>query len=160
MTITILDSTKSDTLRCKYIKNFINTSSLYYKENIERKILFSDGLCYTDYLWDCLLKPTVISECKANQFLQGKRRMFIMWDIHSCERILIPNYWKFPKTKIISTDAGIESFKHDLPEDVYIFDDTFSWSVIYTHETDEKEDRYCLFVDKGFRNIPDKSVFG
>mgnify|MGYP004473051747 FL=1 len=160
MTITILDSTKSDTLRCEYIKNFINTSSLYYKENIERKILFSDGLCYTGYLWDCLLKPTVISECKANQFLQGKRRMFIMWDIHSCERILIPNYWKFPKTKIISTDAGIESFKHDLPEDVYIFDDTFSWSVIYTHETDEKEERYCLFVDKGFRNIPDKSVFG
>ena len=160
MTITILDSTKSDTLRCEYIKNFINTSSLYYKENIERKILFSDGLCYTGYLWDYLLKPTVISECKANQFLQGKRRMFIMWDIHSCERILIPNYWKFPKTKIISTDAGIESFKHDLPEDVYIFDDTFSWSVIYTHETDEKEDRYCLFVDKGFRNIPDKSAFG
>lgn len=160
MTITILDSTKSDTLRCEYIKNFINTSSLYYKENIERKTLFSDGLCYTGYLWDCLLKPTVISECKANQFLQGKRRMFIMWDIHSCERILIPNYWKFPKTKIISTDAGIESFKHDLPEDVYIFDDTFSWSVIYTHETDEKGDRYCLFVDKGFRNIPDKSVFG
>lgn len=160
MAITILDSTKSDTLRCEYIKNFINTSSLYYKENIERKILFSDGLYYTGYLWDCLLKPTVISECKANQFLQGKRRMFIMWDIHSCERILIPNYWKFPKTKIISTDAGIESFKHDLPEDVYIFDDTFSWSVIYTHETDEKEDRYCLFVDKGFRNIPDKSVFG
>ena len=160
MTITILDSTKSDTLRCEYIKNFINTSSLYYKENIERKIFFSDGLCYTGYLWDRLLKPTVISECKANQFLQGKRRMFIMWDIHSCERILIPNYWKFPKTKIISTDAGIESFKHDLPEDVYIFDDTFSWSVIYTHETDEKEDRYCLFVDKGFRNIPDKSVFG
>ena len=160
MTITILDSTKSDTLRCEYIKNFINTSSLYYKENIERKILFSDGLCYTGYLWDCLLKPTVISECKANQFLQGKRRMCIMWDIHSCERILIPNYWKFPKTKIISTDAGIESFKHDLPEDVYIFDDTFSWSVIYTHETDEKWDRYCLFVDKGFRNIPDKSVFG
>ena len=72
MTITILDSTKSDTLRCEYIKNFINTSSLYYKENIERKILFSDGLCYTGYLWDCLLKPTVISECKANQFLQGK----------------------------------------------------------------------------------------
>lgn len=158
--MTILDSTKSDTLRFEYIKNFINTSSLYYKENIERKILFSDGLCYTGYLWDCLLKPTVISEYKANQFLQGKRRIFIMWDIHSCERILIPDYWKFPKTKIICTDAWMESFKHNLPEDVYVFDDTFSWSVIFTHETDEKEERYCLFVDKGFRNIPDKSAFG
>lgn len=148
--MTILNSTKSDILRCEYIKNFVNTSSLYYKKNIEQKILFSDGLCYTGYLWDCLLKPTVISEYKAEQFLQEKRRIFIMWDIHSCERILIPNYWKFPKTNVIFTDAWTESFKHNLPEDVYVFDDTFRWSVIFTHETDEKEERYCLFVDKEY----------
>lgn len=151
--MTILDLTKSDILRCEYIKNFINTSSLYYKENIEQKIMFSDGLCYTGYLWDCLLKPTVISEYEASQFLQGKQRIFIMWDIHSCERILIPDYWKFPKTNILFTDAWQESFKQNLPEDVYVFDDTFSWSVIFTHETNENEERYCLFVDKSFINL-------
>ena len=158
--MTILNSTKSDILRCEYIKNFVNTSSLYYKKNIEQKILFSDGLCYTGYLWDCLLKPTVISEYKAEQFLQEKQRIFIMWDIHSCDRILIPDYWKFPKTRILGADNWLETFKDDLPEDVYVFDDTFSWSVIYTHETDEKDERYCLFVDKGFRNNTDKSVLG
>lgn len=152
--MTILNSTKSDILRCEYIKNFVNTSSLYYRKNIEQKTLFSDGLCYTGYLWDCLLKPTVISEYKAEQFLQEKRRIFIMWDIHSCERILIPNYWKFPKTNVICTDAWSESFKHNLPEDVYVFDDTFRWSVIFTHETDEKEERYCLLIKNTIAALP------
>ena len=70
-----------------------------------------------------------------------------MWDMHSCEKIWIPDYWKFPKTKILCTDAWTESLKYKLPEDVYVFDDTFSWSVIFTHETNEKEERYCLLAD-------------
>lgn len=151
----ILDSKESDVLRCNYIKNFVDTGSIYYKENIEQKTMFSDGLCYTGYLWDCLLNSSIILENKAEQLLQEKRKIFIMWDIHSSDRILIPDYWKFPKSKVLSADAWVEKFKDDLPEDVYVFDDTFSWSVIYTHETDVKDNRYCLFVDKSFRNSPD-----
>ena len=98
----ILDSKKSDALRGNYIKNFVDTDSTYYKENIEQKTMFSDGLCYTGYLWDCLLNPSIISESKADQLLKDKQKIFIMWDIHSCERILIPDYWKFPKTRILS----------------------------------------------------------
>ena len=144
----ILDSKKSDVLRGNYIRNFVDTDSTYYKENIEQKTMFSDGLCYTGYLWDCLLKPSIILENKAEQILQEKRKIFIMWDIHSCDRILVPDYWKFPKTKVLYADAWAETFKDDLPEDIYVFDGTFSWSVIYTHETDLKNNRYCLFVER------------
>ena len=143
----VLDATKSDALRCEYIKAFVNTASPYYEENIERKTMYSDGVCYTGYLWDCLLNPSIISEHEAQQLLKDKRCIFIMWDIHSCERILIPNYWKFPKTRILRTTAWLETFKADLPEDVYLFDDTLSWSVIFTHETDAKDNRYCLYID-------------
>ena len=156
----ILDSQKSDALRCNYINNFVDIASTYYKENIEQKTMFSDGLCYTGYLWDCLLNPSIISESKADQLLKDKQKIFIMWDIHSCDRILIPDYWKFPKTRILGADNWLETFKDDLPEDVYVFDDTFSWSVIFTHETDVKENRYCLYVNKGFMNNTDKSVLG
>ena len=145
----VLDSTKSDALRYKYIKTFVNTASSYYKENIERKTKYIDGLCYIGYLWDCLLCPSVISEHEADRLLQEKQRLFIMWDIHTCERILIPNYWKFPKTGVLCANTWIEQFKTDLPEDVYVFDDTLSWSIIYTHETDLKGQRYCLYTKIG-----------
>lgn len=154
----VLDSKKSDTLRCNYIKNFVDTVSAYYKENIESKTMFSDRLCYTGYLWDCLQNPSIISECEADKFLSGKQKIFIMWDIHSCERIFIPDYWKFPKTKLLYTDTWVETYKASLPEDVYVFDDTLSWSVIYTHETDANNNRYCLLLDKDFQNISNKFV--
>lgn len=157
--MTILDSTESGALRCDYIRNFVNTASSYYKKNIERKEMFSDGRCYTGYLWDCLLNPSIISEYEADQLLQEKRRVFIMWDIHSCERILIPEYWKFPKSRVLYADAWLESFKDDLPEDLYLFDDTLSWSVIYTHETDVEGNRYCLFIDRCCGNALGKSAF-
>ena len=147
MSILVLDLKKSDELRDEYIKSFIDTSSSYYKEDIEQKTLFSDGFCYIGYLWDCLLKPTIISEYKANHFLEDKGIVYIMWDIHSSERIFIDDYWKFPKNQILCTDEKIESLKSDLPEDIYVFDDTFSWTVVFTHEYNDKDRRYCLFMD-------------
>ena len=35
----------------------------------------------------------------------------------------------------------------DLPEDIYIFDDTYSWTIALTHETDAQKRPYCLFTD-------------
>lgn len=139
-----LPQKKSDTLRLKYIDVFLNTSSEYYKNNIQQKRMFIDGPCYTGYLWDCLRNPVIISEHQADELLQKKRGIYMMWDIHSCERILIPKYWKFPKTSVLYADAWSETIKDSLPEDVYVFDDTFSWSIIYTHETDIRNNRYCL----------------
>lgn len=144
----VLDSAKSDDLRCEYIKTFVNTVSPYYIENIKHKTMFSDGLCYIGYLWDCLINPNIVLEYAADKLLQEKRKLFIMWDIHSCERILIPDYWKFPKSRVLYTDNWLDAFKSELPEDVYMFDDTFNWSIIYTHETDVKGNRYCLYIDK------------
>lgn len=152
----VLDTLQSDELRYKYIQNFVDLTSNYYIENIQRKAKFSDGLCYIGYLWDCLINPQIISENEATQVLQKKRKIFIMWDIHSCERILIPHYWKYPKSRILYTNKWLDALRANLPEDLYLFDDTFSWSVIYTHETDMKGNRYCIYLDKGFRNNLDK----
>ena len=142
-----LDTTKSEELRLKYIRNFIDTTKAYYINFIEQKIKFSDGLCYTGYLWDCLKNPRTISETEVSHILQGKQNIYIMWDIHSCERIFISNYWKYPKTSVLSVISWSDSIKSDLPKDIYLFDDTFSWSVIFTHETDEQNNKYCLYVD-------------
>lgn len=142
----ILDEFKSNELRCKYIGSFVDTTSDYFVKNIEKKTKFSDGECYVGYLWDCLQNPQVISASKANEILKEKSNIFIMWDIHSYERVFIPNYWKYPKTRILSTDKWGDSLKVELPEDIYLFDETFRWSVVFTHETDEKGRDYCIYI--------------
>ena len=35
----------------------------------------------------------------------------------------------------------------DLPEDIYIFDDTYSWTIALTHDTDAQERPHCLSAD-------------
>lgn len=143
----VLDNLQSDKLRSEYIRNFVDTTKEYYVNLIEQKTKFSDGVCYIGYLWDCLKNPQVIPEAEAKRILQEKQNIYIMWDIHSCERILIPNYWKYPKESVLSVDSWLASLKSSLPEDIYLFDDTFSWSVIFTHETDEQNNNFCLYTE-------------
>lgn len=145
--MTVLGQSKSDILRNEYISAFVNCDSPHYRKFIEQKRMFTDGMCYVGYLWDCLLNMDVISEYRAKMMLTEKRDVFIMWDIHSCERIFIPDYWKYPKTSVLYAAEWSDSLMSDLPEDLYLFDETFMWSVIFIHETNDKGRRYCLYVE-------------
>ena len=144
----VLNQSKSNILRNEYINALVNCDSPYYKKYIEQKRMFVDGMCYVGYLWDCLLNKVVISEYRAKLMLTEKNNIFIMWDIHSCERIFIPDYWKYPKTSVLYAAEWSDSLMSNLPEDLYLFDETFRWSVIFTHETSDKGRRYCLCVER------------
>lgn len=142
----VLDVLESNRLREKYISTFINTDSKYYIDRIKTLAKFSDGLCYTGYLWDCLKKPMLVSEAEIAKKLKTKKGIYIMWDIHSQDRLFVPNYWKYPKECILYVETWSEAIRQDLPEDIYLFDDSFAWSAIYTHETDMNNDPYCLIL--------------
>ena len=55
-------------------------------------------------------------------------------------------------------NAEIEAEKHDcyiehpmLPSDIYVFDDSFSWYVVFTHESNDCDSlddivRYCIIL--------------
>lgn len=144
----ILDMEKSSQIRKKYIDAFVDTSSHYYVNQILKMELFSDGLCYIGYLWDCLKKAVVIPHSECEQFLNAKHNIFVMWDIHSAERIVVPNYWKYPKNQVLCINQWDQSIRRELPEDIYLFDESFSWSVVFTHETDANDDPFCLFLRK------------
>ncbi len=135
-------------LREKYIKTFINCELPYYTERILHLKKYSDGECYTGYLGDCLKNASTITETQAFEKMQARTNpFFVMWDIHSCENIFIPNYWKYPKFAVIqvSTDE-LEKHLTTFPEDVYIFSPEYSWTVALTHEY-MGQDRYCRYVD-------------
>ena len=104
---------------------------------------YIDGYCYDAYLWDCLKNPCVKTEKDCMNLLKSYENFYAFWDIHSCEKIVIPNYWKFPKSAVVNlTYLDFSARIDDFPEDIYFFDETYSWSVVLTHEYITKE-RFC-----------------
>ncbi|MBQ9990736.1 MAG: hypothetical protein IJP31_07330 [Lachnospiraceae bacterium] len=61
--------------------------------------------------------------------------VFVFWDIHSKERIWSRYYWKFDKDAVLKIKySTLLAGERYLPEDIYIFDCSFSWTLIQTHE--------------------------
>lgn len=134
-------------IREKFIRAFVDTMLPYYRDYIEKCMLFSDGLCYTGYLWDCLKDKRPIPEDQCIRWIENKNKIYCFWDIHSKDRILIPNYWKYPKHSVLKlTPQELLPRMKYLPEDIYITDDTFEWCIAFTHEEDTRQKRYCLFA--------------
>jgi hypothetical protein len=142
--ISTLSSIEGEEIRSRYIKTFVDFEGEFYKANIETKHKFSDGYCYTGYLWDCLVSPIIISQEYLEATQKNLGSVYVFWDIHSCERIFIDEYWKFGKDSVLQLDMKIlMSGKVHLPEDIYIFDESFDWTLILTHEH-TSSGRYCL----------------
>lgn len=145
--IKILNKLESESIRQKYIQTFVDTNKKYYIERIKEKQFFTDGFCYTGYLWDCFKRFELKSESDCETFLSKQKNLYIFWDIHSSENILIPNYWKYPKESVLFLPCWNRDMYYDtLPEDIYFFDDSFSWSIAYTHEDDLDGKRFCYFA--------------
>ena len=142
--VKVLDKQKGEKLRKRYIERFINTKHERYNQQIQERHKFCDGDCYIGYLWDYMKNQTIIGEEYLKTISNQINDIFVFWDIHSCERILIKDYWKFAKDAVIELNFKIllEGDEY-LPEDIYIFDETMSWTLIKTHEDIEGK-RYCL----------------
>lgn len=142
--IEIMSKVESDRLREEFIREFVDVNDEYYKQYIARRTQYIDGECYTGYLWDCLRNKELIREKDINSLSQVLGDVFVMWDIHTCERIFIEDYWKFDKDTILKLkfETLLQGEKF-LPEDIYIFDETFSWCLVKTHE-DIAGGRFCL----------------
>ena len=142
--IEILDKEKENEIREKYIDKFINTAKPRYGEMIEQRHKFRDGYCYLGYLWDYLKNPIVIKREYIEEAAKNLDEVYVFWDIQTCERIFIKDYWKLGKETVLRLKFKtlLENYRY-LPEDIYIFDDTFSWTLILTHEEVDRVP-YCV----------------
>ena len=139
-------SENSDYLRELYIQSFIQTNAQGYVENIQQRYNGSDGLYYLGYLWEYLKQIKRISLKKCIEYLVDKERVYVLWDIHSKDRILVPDYWKYPKECVLQIIGGVEPAIIDtFPEDVYFFDDSLSWTIALTHEELKPKKRICYY---------------
>ena len=145
----ILNEQKASNIRKNFINSMINKNSEYYINNIHKLHSFKDGFCYIGYLWDCFNSFEQKDESYCLNYIESLDEIYVMWDIHSCERIFIPDYWKYPKESIIAlSHTEYIKLKNSFPEDIYIFDSSFSWCCALTHESDEDGNRYCLFAKR------------
>jgi hypothetical protein len=61
-----------------------------------------------------------------------------------------PTYCKFPKEAVLrGSGRDLRRALADLPEDIYLFDDSFDWSFILIHEHDDKR-RICIAAGKAY----------
>ena len=138
----------SEHLRERYIENFVDTNREYYRKYIKTLKNYKDGNCYEGYLWDTLFKCEIADYKYIADNIKEyySKNILVMWDIHSEEKIFIPDYWKFNKDDIIEfpTEILTEAAEY-LPEDIYIFDERFERSFILTHEETDNG-RYCLIA--------------
>lgn len=95
--IIVFTAEESNLLRSLYIEKFIDTNKEYYIQNILIRTSYVDGYCYTGYLWDCLFQYNRVTIQNVFEKLAPYKEVLVFWDIHTCERILIENYWRFPK---------------------------------------------------------------
>jgi hypothetical protein len=139
---------EAKTYRDRYIQNFVNTSSEYFKQRIATMKNYRDGYFYDGYLWDCLWKVKLINEMRAKESLSQHQAVNAFWDLHSDEKINIKSYWKFPKEAILKGMASDLLLGLDyLPKDIYIFDDEYTWTLVFTHEYLDDGNRYCLMAE-------------
>ena len=142
----VLLGKEANTLREVFIDSFVDTSCEYYRNRIEHKELFSDGFRCTGYLWDCMRNRERVSEHYVFEYLKEQSNaIYIMWDILSHDRVLIPNYWKYPLESVLSVCAEeVHRFLQPLPEDSYFFEKSLSWAFAITHEELKPGKRLCF----------------
>ncbi len=140
--VTVIIGDGADRIRDRYIDRFVDTGSEYYVAHIETRKRYRNGVYYFGYLWDTLERGRVIPEAEIldRPDLAGET-VYVLWDLHSEQKILIEDYWKFPREAVLELAyrdlmAGLEY----LPEDIYIFDRDYTWSQILTHESWEAHD--------------------
>lgn len=163
MEFEIVPSVKAKQLRENFIKKFVDTTSDHYLKHIKTLLQDADDLFYDGYLWDCLqCNEKYQKECNmevAAEFLREKKRVFMMWDLSSRERLSHKRFsLKYPKDTVISAQGRflsqmvVEEWSREqaafaadciceglcLPHDIYCFDESMAWYVIFTHEGWEK----------------------
>ncbi len=144
--VTVITGAEADRIRDRYIERFVDTASEWYRAHIATRKRYRDGVYYSGYLWETLKNYRVIQEADIlgdRDLLDGQ--IYAMWDLHSQEKILIGDYWKFPRGAVLQLayDDLIAGLDH-LPEDLYIFDREYSRSLILTHEHSETNSRICV----------------
>jgi hypothetical protein len=135
--VEVITGERASNIRQAYISKFIDVSRPGYQKHIAIMREYRDGAYYSGYLWEYLRRWERIAEKDLYDAMAPATDVYAFWDLHSSDRILIPDYWKFPRDAVLSgTYSIIVRGRGWLPEDLYLCSVDMSKSVVLTHESD------------------------
>jgi hypothetical protein len=133
--VRVLSGDEAARVRIRFIDTFVDVDSSFYEERIATLRRFSDGEFYTGYLWDVIRNYRRISEEELLTLSHNLGPSYALWDLHSADQIVVPNYWKFPRAAVLhGLAAHIYEARSTLPQDLYIVREDFTVCLITTHE--------------------------
>lgn len=144
--VEILSPDDSAIWRLAYLDGFVDTTSEHYVRYIASPRQFSDGIHYEGYIWDCLRSPARISFQRFCLEVSRHSELLVMADDHSRDRVVGAPLWPFPPQSVARFEPQkLSNSLSILPEDIYVFDSSVSWTLVLTHEHTPKK-RICCAV--------------
>lgn len=142
----ILSPEDSSFWRQAYLEAFVDTSSEHYQRYIASPRRFSDGVHHEGYVWDCLRSAKRITAQRFRLEVVRYPEVFVMADDHSRDRIPGAPLWPYPAYSVARFEPQrLLDSMGSLPEDIYVFDTSVSWTLVHTHEDDGRR-RICFAV--------------
>jgi hypothetical protein len=121
--------------RPRFISEYVNLESEWYKTRIARLKRYGDAEFYSGYLWEVVENHTRLSEEGAAILARKLGPSYALWDLHSAEKIVAPDYGKFPRDAVLYGAAvDIYEARPILPNDLYIVREDYEECLILTHE--------------------------
>jgi hypothetical protein len=140
----ILSPADSAFWRESYLEAFVDTACEHYQRYIASPKKFSDGMHYEGYIWDCLRSPTRVTVQRFRLELENYLEVLVMADDHSRDRVVGAPLWPFPAYSVACFEPKLlVEWLQSLPEDIYVFDSSMTWTLVLTHEHDAKR-RFCF----------------
>jgi hypothetical protein len=146
----ILAADESALLRQAYLDAFVDTQCDHYAKYIRTERTFSDGRHYEGYIWDCLRQPKRITFKHFTNAVVRFDQVFVFADDHSRDRVVGAALWSYDALSVarFQPDMLLRCLP-TLPEDIYVFDASISWTLILTHAYDRKR-RLCYSLGNDF----------
>lgn len=160
MEFKLLPKEQAEKLRESFITKFIDKDTEIYRKYYDKNEYGGR------FLWDSLnAAGGVVTQEQAAKLLERFDRVYFMWDFWRKGTVFADEYpnavietggGELGRLAVAEWNAEIEAEKHDcyiehpqLPSDIYVFDDSLSWCVVFTHESNDCDDlddivRFCI----------------
>lgn len=136
--VRVLSQGQGRDIRAQFHDTFLDTNSETYRERNMRVFVYDRNLRRNQrgLLWECRRSYRRATWDQIKSVMEGSREVFVLFDVFNAPpEVPDQGYGPFKRDDVLACrPAYLEVGLPVLPEDLYIFDRTFEWAGVLTHE--------------------------